>query len=123
MQPKRAAKEGGNLDPERDIREQLERRVVEKFNAVRKAGCTTLKQFEMRQQERRNGGRWGSVNEFRVNSRGVMVNGLGQPVEERDGKLQPVAVGFGRIFENRSLMEGLDEIVRARRAAGGEING
>lgn len=106
----RARREGSR--PARDV---MHRRVARLFNKVRHAGCSSVVQFKQRRSERF--GPWGRATEYRRDSWGRMVNGLGQPVEMRNGRYEVEKVGFSGVFEEHQYGEVVDEIQRASRAA------
>ena len=110
MECSRAVAERGDRAP-RDV---MFMRVQRMFNKVRREGCRTVEQYRLRMAEKR--GPWGSRNEYRRDSWGRMVNGLGQPVEMRDGRYQVEKVGFSGLFEEHESREVYEEIDRARRA-------
>lgn len=100
---------------ERGPRDVMQRRASRMFNKVREEGCSSVGQYRMRMREKR--GPWGGANEYRRDSWGRMVNGLGQPVEMRNGKYEEEKVGFSGVFEEHQTREIIDEIERASRAA------
>ena len=90
--------ERGGLTPEDKTSEQLLRRVMQLFNRVRKNGYKSVAQLKLREDEVRNGGKWGRAIDYRKNSRGEWGNGLGQRVnEERIEVEHQVMVSSGEI--------------------------
>lgn len=82
------------------------------------AGGTSVEQWRIRRQDQLLGP-WGSQHQFRRDSWGRMVNGLNQPVEQKNGRYEVAEVGFSGVFAGRDSREVDAEIERARRAVSG----
>ena len=95
-------------------RDVMQRRASRMFNKVRQAGCSSVGQYKLRRSERF--GPWGDRHQYRRDSWGRMVNGLGQPVEMRNGKYEVEKVGFSCVFEEHGSAELIEEIQRAKRS-------
>lgn len=105
-----------NMNPKISYREQALRKTKKLFNKVRQNGCDSLGQYQQRIGERR--GSWGKATEFRIDSRGQMVNGLNQPAHwiDSEGRYAVEEVGFLSVFGDRRMEEVISEISRASRA-------
>ncbi len=104
-----------NMNSKISYREQALRKIKKLFNKVRNNGCDSLGQYQQRIEERR--GSWGKATEFRIDSRGQMVNGLNQPVQwhESSGRYAVEELGFMSVFGDRQLEDVVNEISRASR--------
>ena len=106
-----------NMSTRMSYREQALRKTKKLFNKVRQSGCDSLPQYQQRLGERK--GSWGKATQFRMDSRGQMVNGLNQPVrwDEAAKRYEVEELGFMSVFGDRQLADVVEEINRAARAS------